>query len=175
MIHGVTSIKGELYELSQATTPTNQREERGDAFWYVAAVIRPARVLKAALELRKPETAQMTLPSVARVASWTEAETLAYYEALLSDAFKRGLFYGSDVIKIGTSAIDGPLLVPVWHWIEHVADALVNYLMTELGETEFELTLARNIAKLHKRYPEKFTEWDAENRDLAAELLTLEA
>lgn len=40
--------------------------------------------------------------------------------------------------------------------------------------TDFETEMARNIAKLRKRFPEKFTEYDAQNRNLDSERAVLE-
>lgn len=47
-------------------------------------------------------------------------------------------------------------------------------LLADTTQTSFGETFERVIAKLRKRYPEKFTEYDAINRDLDAERAVLE-
>lgn len=79
----------------------------------------------------------------------------------LLDVVKKFLFYGKEP--------------ETTNMIEEVGDVLwyVAILCDVLG-VSLENIMARNIAKLHKRYPAKFTSEAANNRDLAAERAALE-
>lgn len=77
------------------------------------------------------------------------------------DAIKKHIFYGKDLDKVNLKEELGDLL-----WYMSIAiDAL---------DTTFEAEQERVINKLKLRYPEKFTSYDAENRDLDAERAELE-
>lgn len=74
----------------------------------------------------------------------------------LTDIFKRHIFYGKEI--------------DYTNFDEEIGDCLwyLAILMDFCG-VDFEQCMERNIAKLTARYPEKFTEEDALNRDLNAE------
>jgi NTP pyrophosphatase (non-canonical NTP hydrolase) len=78
-----------------------------------------------------------------------------------ADPFKKFIFYGKPIDR--TNAIEelGDLL-----WYVAIAAAALHTTIAEVQRV--------NIEKLSKRYPEKFTEFLAVNRDLAAERETLE-
>jgi NTP pyrophosphatase (non-canonical NTP hydrolase) len=77
------------------------------------------------------------------------------------DTVKKTIFYGKSLDKVNL--------------IEEMGDILYYIAMAcnVLG-TDFETVMERNIAKLKARYPEKFTEELAENRDLEKERAILE-
>lgn len=79
----------------------------------------------------------------------------------LMDVMKRALIYGKPPDRTNV--------------IEEVGDMFwyLSLLARALGFT-FEEAKAKNIAKLKARYPKKFTEVDALNRNLDAELKALE-
>lgn len=77
------------------------------------------------------------------------------------DALKKHLFYGKPLDRTNLKEEIGDLF-----WYLAIA-------CDELGTT-FEEVQATNIAKLTARYPDKFTEDKAENRDLGAERKILE-
>ena len=79
----------------------------------------------------------------------------------LLDAVKKALFYGKPVDETNILEECGDIL---WY-MAAIAD---HYGFT------FEQAMERNIAKLKKRYPEKFTEEFAEHRDLTSERKALE-
>lgn len=81
--------------------------------------------------------------------------------AEFTDALKKSLFYGKEL--------------DVTNLQEELGDALwyIAIAMDELG-TDFETEMRRVINKLKVRYPEKFTNEAAENRDLKAERAVLE-
>ena len=78
------------------------------------------------------------------------------------DAIKKHVYYGKTLDKVNLREELGDLL---WY-IAIAADEL---------KTTFEELQATNIAKLRARYPEKFTEELAENRDLEKEYNILTA
>lgn len=79
----------------------------------------------------------------------------------LMDAFKRKIFYGKDLDVVNVKEEIGDLM---WY---------VAILLREL-DLDFEELLQINIDKLKARYPEKFTEENALNRDLDKERQILE-
>lgn len=81
--------------------------------------------------------------------------------AEFSDMLKKHIFYGKPIDRVNLAEELGDQL---WY----VAMAL-----RALG-TDFETVMERNIAKLKARYPQKFTEELAENRDLETERAILE-
>lgn len=79
----------------------------------------------------------------------------------LLDALKRHLMYGKDLDRVNMGEEIGDLC---WY---------MAIVLDELG-LSFEDVMQKNIAKLSKRYPEKFTEHQALHRDLVEERKTLE-
>ena len=79
----------------------------------------------------------------------------------LMDAFKRKLFYGKELDVVNVKEEVGDLM---WY---------VAILLREL-DLGFQELLQLNIDKLKARFPEKFTESDALNRDLDKERMILE-
>ena len=77
------------------------------------------------------------------------------------DALKKHIYYGKELDKVNL--------------IEEISDQMwyCAIALDELG-VSFEEVMAKNIAKLSARYPEKFTEEKAENRDLEIERSILE-
>lgn len=82
--------------------------------------------------------------------------------AEFTDALKKAIFYGKTLDVVNLKEEIGDLL---WY---------VSIAMDELG-TNYEHEMERVIEKLKARYPEKFTEEKAENRDLKTEREILEA
>lgn len=77
------------------------------------------------------------------------------------DPLKKALFYGKEVDEVNLKEEIGDIL---WY-IGIACDAL---------DTTVELEMARVLAKLQVRYPDKFEDYLATNRDLAAERTVLE-
>jgi NTP pyrophosphatase (non-canonical NTP hydrolase) len=78
-----------------------------------------------------------------------------------TDVLKKWVFYGRPVDEVNLEEELGDLM---WY----VAEA-ANALGADLGKI-----MATNIEKLRARYPDKFTEFDAQNRNLAKEREILE-
>lgn len=81
--------------------------------------------------------------------------------AEMTDMLKKHLFYGRELDLVNIK--------------EEVQDCLwyISIIMDELDFT-YEEAMTTNIKKLSVRYPEKFTEFHAENRDLQTERKILE-
>jgi len=77
------------------------------------------------------------------------------------DALKKAIFYGKELDRINLQEEIGDLL-----WYCAIA-------LDELG-ADFDSTMSINIQKLKARFPNKFTEEDAENRNLDKEREILE-
>lgn len=82
--------------------------------------------------------------------------------AELMDALKKSMFYGKELDIVNIKEEAGDIL---WY---------LAILFDELG-TDFETEMERVINKLRSRFPEKFTEEAAENRDLETEREILES
>lgn len=80
----------------------------------------------------------------------------------LLDALKKAMFYGEELDLTNIKEEAGDIL---WYLA----------ILFDATGTSFEEEQARVIAKLRKRYPEKFTSYDAANRDLEGERKILEA
>lgn len=78
-----------------------------------------------------------------------------------TDVLKKWVFYGRPVDEVNLEEELGDLM---WY----VAEA-ANALGADLGKI-----MATNIEKLRARYPDKFTEFDAQHRNLEAERAILE-
>lgn len=81
--------------------------------------------------------------------------------AELTDALKKGIFYNKPIDWINCDEEIGDLL---WY---------VAIYLHARGKT-FEEIMDKNIAKLKARYPNKFTSYDAINRDINKERQVLE-
>lgn len=79
----------------------------------------------------------------------------------LIDALKKSTFYGRELDVVNVKEEAGDIL---WY---------LAILFDELG-TDFETEMSRVIEKLEARFPEKFTEEAAYNRDLETERKILE-
>lgn len=77
------------------------------------------------------------------------------------DAVKKHIYYGKDLDRVNLAEEVGDVL---WYCA---------ILLDQLGMS-FEQAMEMNINKLQKRFPEKFSEVKAENRDLESERKGLE-
>ena len=85
----------------------------------------------------------------------------------LTDAVKRHIFYGAELDKVNLVEEIGDVF---WY-----IAILMDELKVEVGDkASFEHAMKVNIEKLRARYPNKFTEHDAVNRDLDTERKILE-
>jgi hypothetical protein len=161
-LHAALGMQTELAELlgSFRNTPDGEpldlvhiKEEIGDVFWYVAIACE-ARGLNFAEwvgEARyEPTDFPLWLTIVAMI-----------HSAEYSDAVKRTIFYGKEPTW---DKWDRPLLMLMTMMVQLAYACKLNLVDI----------LEANIAKLAKRYPDKFSADQAVNRDLDAERAALE-
>ncbi len=125
----------------------NTREEHGDTNWYIAN------------ECNIYGLDFLSLYDIAK--EYLDSNNIIEFKLHdLVDLHKRELAYGKDIDR---DDLFDELL------------GLTQYLIIEAETNGFsyEDSLQRNIAKLYKRYPEKFTQDNALNRDLQSEHETL--
>ena len=85
----------------------------------------------------------------------------------LTDAVKRHIFYGTPLVKVNLVEEIGDVF---WY-----IAILMDELKVDVGDkASFEHAMKVNIEKLRARYPNKFTEYDAVNRNLDTERKILE-
>lgn len=82
--------------------------------------------------------------------------------AELTDTLKKSIFYGKPIDWVNCDEEVGDLL---WY---------IAIYLNARGQT-FENIMEQNIAKLQKRFPNKFTSFDAQHRDLEGERNILES
>lgn len=161
MALGMASELGEVIEAITKQDPIGVAEELADIMWYVA---NEATICKFSIVLQ-------TNVSTFGLSSLTKA--ISDY----ADIVKKTLVYNREyTVKEQTGAL------------QKVADACFNFMYVngaigtinapkpmELdGKVDLCKALDNNIAKLRKRYPDKYTDHYANNRDLAAERTELE-
>ena len=79
----------------------------------------------------------------------------------LTDAYKKNLAYGTSLDMVNVSEEIGDLMFYISSFCR-------------MNKLDLEKILETNVAKLETRYPEKFTEYHANNRDLQKEREILE-
>lgn len=160
LYHAIVGIQTELNEIGEAfdnasvkgegVDNVNLLEECGDVCWYLAIAFD---------ELKITET-RVPVPSVAS----NYSEPLARINkqcAELLDQTKKVMFYGKTFDIEKAESLIYKMLVSV------------SYLIISFNGIK-EQVLLTNINKLKARYPEKFTEQDAEVRNLTAERAILD-
>lgn len=160
--HSVIGICTEVAELA-AWVPgdsINLLEEIGDVLWYVA--IQDHATARRRLHSEdqwflKAEGATPVLPKSQCVIP------MVIHAGNALNVFKRIEFYRAE--------FGSKQLVVVWEETDRIVDYLIK-LARHAGIT-IQQCMERNIAKLQKRFPEKFTTQAALNRDLQAEATAL--
>jgi len=128
----------------------NLMEEIGDIKWYlaIASDILPDFTIKVSAFDRSIELRELLF-------------TLNEHAGKMLDLMKKTMFYGKplDIKDIINS-------------LNHI-DVTCDLIVQHFGKSPKDV-LATNLAKLSARYPEKFTDFDADNRDLKKERTILE-
>jgi len=157
---GMASEIGEYLDACSKTDDVNVLEELGDMMWYWAIAIdtlglNPARVAQMGRMMGAP------LSQIPRTAQEVEGDL---FEGIgdWCDVAKKHAFYGK-ALNLDTVTA---LLAIIYRAID---DLHVLRKVHSLEET-----LRRNILKLRLRYPEKYSDEQALNRDLGAERAVLE-
>lgn len=153
MIHGLNGEIGELVrcvgtELKLRVDKVNLGEELGDIYWYISNYCNFRN-------LPIPEEVQTTLPNDMCL------DLLIISIAELTDIVKKQLAYGRTIEKSKELEI-----------IYNIYVALS--LFEDIYDIQGSVIRDRNIAKLTVRYPDKYSDVAALNRDLNAERKILE-
>lgn len=149
LLHAALGITTELMELVLGDGDLNKKEEIGDVYWYIA-------VAASDLECTFQELKSISTMTIEEIDNEPGA-ALAAVIGELSDVIKRACFYGTplDDVKFG----------------RHLGNCLL--LLESAGSSEGitpEEAMEANVAKLRRRYGEKFTTEAAVNRNIDAEM-----
>lgn len=155
MSMGFASETYELFEGVSAKDKANIGEEIGDKLWYLANYI---NVNKLNLELEFI-TAPITL--INSLGEDDSGASLIVYESTLLDYDKKWLAYGKEK---NNSLVEDAVV--------KLFQSYNNLIIQE--KLDASQIMSRNIAKLLVRFPDKFTQEDANHRDLVKEREVLE-
>lgn len=147
LFHMVTGVMSEWEEYVDATDSVNRQEELCDMMWYIANYC----------TLRNLNLEDF--PTMVLVDLEVKDEHIPYYTSKFADIVKKHCIYGKpiDVEKEG-----------------EILRGLVFTIAQLIGVENLQKGLERNIEKLKVRYPEKYEDVLALNRDLKKERQTLE-
>lgn len=160
LIHGTMGILTELVELKNATSPLNEAEETSDIMWFTAAIVKAA-----GLEYTQTENAWDLLGDIdmsALTPNKVMSELFTDVIALV-DIIKRQLFYGPSVSLERYEAAK-PKIQNLATGIFYLSMQLCKVQGYDPGKI-----MELNIAKLSRRYGDKFTDVQALCRDTEAE------
>jgi len=138
--HGALGLVTELHELDRSDSTLNNIEELGDVLWYVA-------IICDALNIGTFEC---------KMADRTDAGQAA---AVICDKVKRWHWYRKPITDEDLLGVKNALGMIVGY---------ITWLAAFTGVT-MEDVMERNIRKLAIRYPHKFDDYRAENRDIQSE------
>lgn len=154
VLHAAIGVNTEIGELLLATDETNMIEEIGDVLWYMAIL---ANVIDATFEeLEMLGKIQIEADDL----DLLDVKVLFEHSSKMLDLVKRGLFYGIPTDLLQVSRCAGIVLC----WLRRALED-DHYTVEE--------AMGANIAKLARRYPDKFTSEAAVDRDHLAELEVL--
>lgn len=159
MALGMVSELSELQIALRNSDQTNIMEELGDICWYL---INTSDLLGIDFGAIAYEEYKNKVSNIFNhnIQGLTDFEKLCFLISEVSNLVKRFLAYDKDY-ELETFKV---LLYGIYLKVDDVADFwLIN----------FDIILQKNIQKLAIRYPEKFTEYHALNRDLDSEYKTL--
>lgn len=153
-LHGIIGMISEFSEIEMIDSGVNAIEEIGDVLWYLACCQRAI-----GFSLSPVATDCATLSGS------KQSLLMLYHSSTALDTAKRWWMYGkSPAVDVASKQALG------------IAQCAVNLVMIHaagsLGlpaQDVIQAARIANIAKLQKRYPEKFTQDRAINRDVASE------
>lgn len=156
LLHSIIGLITECKEWKEATDHVNAKEEIGDMFWYGALA---CDATGCNTEQFGPQT---TTQSAAELVA--ELENIC---VVILDNLKARIFYNRTILKTGIEINQ--------IFLEEVTKIpSVLFKLCAASEVDPEAVMDRNIEKLAARYKEKYTDIDANIRDLAAERVILE-
>lgn len=147
MALGITTETEELKDALKVNDFVNAREEHGDTNWYIANEC----------NIYGLDFEHLMIDAKAGLL-FDKIEPFELHNIV--DLHKRELAYGKEM---DVDALEAQLVILIQYLI----------LVAERLEFSYEDSLKRNIDKLYKRYPDKFSQENALNRDLEEEHKTL--
>lgn len=152
MILGLVSENEEYLKALALDDVVGSKEETADQFWYIANYC----------TLRNFDMEEIYNDfDVEKIEDWElEVATLDVYVSKLADYVKKFVAYGKEL---------DPILE------KRALGTIMEMLILENGEFILEIDLQKNIDKLKARFPNKFTQEKALNRDLETERKILES
>lgn len=162
--HCVLGLCSEFSELKDDITvldsEINYLEEYGDLIWYINLGFD-------ALDLKLDNINADHYD----VEDFDDVDHVGILSGHLADKVKRLVFYGTDIDKLNEKT-QSTLREDITSLLSHLKK--VFEVGCEMRGLDISDVLERNIAKLAKRYPDKFSQERAENRDLVAEKKALD-
>jgi len=156
LVHGSLGLINEFFELKEAVHKKdviNIKEEIGDSVWYICCMLNGLDLTFEDLEIAAPD---VFIPAgdlaALKIAGVQHNDAIAG----LSDTVKAYLMYNR------TYTLE--------HWVFLIKEVLIAIsVVAKVFGITMEEIMAANKAKLEARYPEKFSEECANNRDLSKE------
>lgn len=159
--HACMGVATEAIEMYVSIDEKNLKEEIGDVMWYVAMLCRKAENVTPIAEDCKKTVEYALMPSVRKSQQEVSKESFIHAAGEMLNEAKRVKFYKATFRS--TEFIKNLLLV---------VTKLVQ--VCRFGGWSMEKIMEDNIIKLRKRYPEKFSTENAENRNMEEELRHIE-
>lgn len=153
MVLGIISEQEEYLKACVEEDRVNQKEELADVCWYVANYC-------TFRDYSFYELVKKHKHNVALFGWETEVSTFDMFTSKLADYVKKYIAYGKPIDR---------------ELEERALGGIIWSIDTEECYFDFEADLDRNIKKLQHRFPEKFTQEKALNRDLETERKILES
>lgn len=151
MVLGIMSETSELAEAIEKKDEVNIKEEIADHFWYIANYC----------TLRGFDFDE-TLLNKDLIDPDFYTTDIYYYMSKLQDLVKKNIAYNKPIDR-----------AKEYELLQEISVSLITVL-NEIDNTALEDILEQNINKLKVRFPEKFNQEQAINRDLESEYKTLE-
>lgn len=163
LLHSAIGLATEGAELATFDSDVNFFEEIGDLMWYTAIGFN-------AVGMANPGIPDRSDAGLDTSGEWRPSFTKEVWRVacVTLDIMKKVLFYGSPLDRrIKVSNIESSIETHLKAYLMRMYDLCSH--MAILSGTTLSDVMEANISKLKARYPEKFTEDKASNRDLATE------
>lgn len=195
LIHSALGLASECFELSQATSDVNLKEESGDLSWFTAegafllaqgilAHSKGADIVLPELSpippyccplLLKDEGVQLQGGKTVQESAGTDLDRylrrLFCIVGRITSTVKDFVFYGKERINYSPDDKNKDTMEPILLVLHRHLMVLFGHLeeMAPMLGTSFAEVLDSNIRKLRARFPDKFSEAEALNRDYTRE------
>lgn len=156
VLHCALGMSGEIGELITCTTPEEFIEELGDFMWYAAVLFGELDAPFGSIMQAVHSTGESRLTWVVDEGSTHYLFVMVRQCSVVVDKVKRQIFYGKKLDVEAVAAATGIMVAAAYEW-------------ARIGGGALEDAASKNLLKLKVRYPDKFTEHAANNRDTQKE------